>query len=200
MSTSIDFIRHGQPQGGSLYRGAEIDDPLSELGWQQMWQAAGEQNHWDQIISSPLSRCQAFAKALADKHDIPLTTEHDFREVGFGSWTGKSPDEIRKTLPQAYQNFYADPVNQRPENAEDLQQFGQRVADALQKSVDLFNGRRILVVAHAGVIRAALGYVMQAPATAWYRVKVNNAGITRFEFSSRGFQLVFHNLPGLDQE
>ena len=199
MNTRLDFIRHGQPQGGSLYRGADIDDPLSELGWQQMWQAVGEKNHWDQIICSPMHRCQEFAQALADKHGLPLHTESDFREVGFGEWTGHSPKDIQQQYPQAYRDFYADPVNKRPRNAEDLHKFGKRVAHAMQNAVNLFEGKRLLIVAHAGVMRAALGHVMQAPAAAWYRVKVDNAAISRFEFTPLGFQLVFHNLPGLDQ-
>lgn len=195
MNTRIDFIRHGQPLGGSMFRGADIDDPLSDLGWQQMWEAVGAHNHWDQLISSPLIRCRAFAQAFADKHQLPLMIEPDFREVGFGEWTGHSPDSIRAKFPQAYRDFYADPVKRRPKNAEDLLQFGARVGKALQNTAQLFQGQRVLVCAHAGVIRAALGYVMQAPPAVWYRVRINNAGISRFESASQGFQLVFHNLP-----
>ena len=36
--TLIDMIRHGEPVGGRRYRG-QIDDPLSEKGWRQMWAA-----------------------------------------------------------------------------------------------------------------------------------------------------------------
>ncbi|WP_456379430.1 histidine phosphatase family protein [Thiolapillus sp.] len=197
MPTRIDLIRHGEPLGGSLYRGSSIDDPLSEKGWRQMWQAVGKQNHWDRIISSPMLRCQAFAQALADKHGLPLTTEKDFREVGFGDWEGHSPDDIRQTRPREYQAFYADPVGSRPRNAEDLHRFGTRVATALEQAALKFSGQNILITAHAGVIRAALGYVMQAPPAAWYRVRINNAGITRLQFTSLGKQLVFHNLPHL---
>ncbi len=196
-TTRIDLIRHGEPQGGSLYRGASIDDPLSEKGWRQMWQAVGEQNHWDQIITSPMLRCLAFARALADRHELPVAVERDFREVGFGDWEGHSPDSIRQSHPGEYQAFYTDPVNNRPRNAEDLYQFGTRVATALERAASESGGRNILIIAHAGVIRAALGYVMQAPAAAWYRVRVNNAGISRFQFTSLGKQLVFHNLPHL---
>ncbi len=197
MTTRIDLIRHGEPLGGSLYRGSSIDDPLSEKGWRQMWQAVGEQNHWDQIVSSPMLRCLAFARALADRHALPLTVENDFREVGFGDWEGCSPESIRQTRPQEYRDFYTDPVNNRPRNAEDLHQFGARIATALEKTAAEFPGRNILVVAHAGVIRATLGYVVEAPAAAWYRTRINNAGITRFLLTSRGKQLVFHNLPHL---
>ena len=196
-TTCIDLIRHGEPLGGSLYRGASIDDPLSEKGWRQMWQAVGEQNHWDQIISSPMLRCLAFAQALADRHKLPMAVERDFREVGFGDWEGRSPDIIRQTRPGEYQAFYTDPVSNRPRNAEDLHQFGTRVAAALEQVAAEFSGRNILIVAHAGVIRAALGYVLQAPASTWYRTRINNAGISRFQFTSLGKQLVFHNLSRL---
>jgi len=35
-------MRHGEPVGGRAYRGHSIDDPLSEKGWQQMWDAVGD--------------------------------------------------------------------------------------------------------------------------------------------------------------
>jgi len=197
VTTVLDFIRHGEPEGGRLFRGAAIDDPLSEKGWRQMWQAVGQQNHWDRIISSPLKRCHDFALALGEKHQLPATTAQDFREVGFGSWEGRSPTAIQESKPEEYAAFYADPVHNRPLGAEDLLAFGVRVADAFDASAKKFTGQRILIVAHAGVIRAALGHVMQAPPAAWYRVKVNNAGISRFVLDERGRQLVFHNLPRL---
>ena len=34
--TTIDLIRHGEPVGGRAYRGHNIDDPLSDKGWQQI--------------------------------------------------------------------------------------------------------------------------------------------------------------------
>ena len=32
--TLVDFIRHGEPEGGRRYRGNAVDDVLSEKGWQ----------------------------------------------------------------------------------------------------------------------------------------------------------------------
>jgi broad specificity phosphatase PhoE len=193
VSTILDFIRHGEPEGGRLYRGAAIDDPLSEEGWRQMWQAVGEDCHWDQLVSSPLQRCHAFALALGEKHGLPLSVEQDFREVGFGDWEGRNPVEIQQQDAEEYAAFYSDPVNNRPPGAEDLLDFGRRVARAFECTASAHIGKRVLVVAHAGVIRAALGHVMQAPPTAWYRVKVDNAGLSRFLVSGSERQLIFHN-------
>ncbi len=191
--TTLDFIRHGTPEGGRRYRGASVDDPLSEKGWRQMWLAVGDQCSWDLVVSSPLQRCLAFAGALAERHGLTMEVEPDFREVGFGAWEGYSPDEVARRDPKGYASFYADPVNNRPPGAEDLLDFGRRVAHAFDLWTQRAAGNRLLVVAHAGVIRAALGHVLHAPPHAWYRVKVDNAGITRFVHENDTSQLVFHN-------
>lgn len=191
--TVIDFIRHGEPQGGRRYRGSGIDDPLTDKGWQQMWASAGEHIPWTQVITSPLQRCQAFARALSEKHGIPVISDPRFREVGFGAWEGLSPDEIIEQQADAYREFYADPVHNRPPGAENLLVFAQRVANAFEDIVHLHTKEHVLVVAHAGVIRAALGHVMQAAPAAWYRARIDHAAITRFRHGQYGYQLDFHN-------
>ncbi|MGD8743169.1 MAG: histidine phosphatase family protein, partial [Granulosicoccaceae bacterium] len=152
--TIIDFIRHGEPIGGRAYRGHNIDDPLSEKGWQQMWDAVGEHCPWSHIVSSPLLRCLDFARALADKHDLSISIDERLKEVGFGEWEGKTPDQIKQQRLTEYSAFYADPVNKRPPGAEDLDSFIQRVTRAYQDIADYYTGKQVLVVAHAGVMRA----------------------------------------------
>jgi alpha-ribazole phosphatase/probable phosphoglycerate mutase len=62
--TTVDLLRHGEPAGGPRFRGT-TDDPLSELGWQQMRATVGTQLPWEVVVSSPLRRCAAFAEWLA---------------------------------------------------------------------------------------------------------------------------------------
>lgn len=198
MATLIDFIRHGEPEGGRRYRGHNIDDPLSEKGWGQLWQAVGDQAPWQQVLSSPLQRCRAFAEALGQRHHLPVTVDRDFREVGFGSWEGLSPDQVAEQHSHAYRAFYRDPLNHRPAGAEDLIAFAQRVDAALQRALEQQRGSHLLVVTHAGVIRAVLGSVMQAPPLTWYRARIDTAGISRFRHSEQGLMLEFHNRQRLD--
>jgi alpha-ribazole phosphatase len=195
--TLVDFMRHGEPVGGRRYRGDGVDDPLSENGWQQMWVAVGDQAPWQRVVSSPLQRCHAFALALAEKHRLPLSVEQRFREVGQGAWEGLTPDEIVQRDPDAYAAFHQDPCRNRPPGAEPLDAFGQRVAGALEELFSACPGEHVLVVAHAGVIRAALGHVLQADPLAWYRVRVDNAALTRFRRGPYGNKLEFHNRSSL---
>lgn len=181
--TIIDLIRHGEPVGGRAYRGYNIDDPLSEKGWQQMWDAVGEHCPWDIIISSPLSRCLSFARALAEDNQLEVEVIDQFKEVGFGSWEGQTPEQLKAERLEEYIAFYQNPVNLRPPGAEDLDQFIQRVTGALSDTAKKFQGQHILVVAHAGVIRAAIAHALHAPPIGMYKIKVSNAGISRLRFS-----------------
>jgi len=154
ITTQIDIIRHGEPEGGRRYRGSSVDDPLSETGWQQMWDAVPEKPRWEHIISSPLSRCLKFSEALADTLNINFSVEDNLKEIGFGSWEGRTPEDIKNNEGDALENFLLDPVNNRPAGAEPLDDFAQRVWTMYENIASQYQGRHVLIVGHAGVIRA----------------------------------------------
>jgi alpha-ribazole phosphatase len=190
--TVIELLRHGEPVGGSRYRG-QIDDALSERGWKQMWQALEGRPLWQQVISSPLQRCNAFASALAERHALPLAQEPRFAEVGFGAWEGRTRAELERLEPGQVARFLADPVAHRPPGSEPIEEFLARVNTAFTEMIGRHAGQSILVVTHAGVIRAVLSLVLQIPPSAMYRIHVANAGITRLRTDGeRGFTLLAH--------
>lgn len=188
----IDLLRHGEPVGGRRYRG-QIDDPLSELGWRQMWQAVGAEPPWRHIITSPLQRCRAFAQQLSARHGIALSEDARFMEVGFGVWEGHTPEELRRQDPGQLQRFCDDPVTQRPAGAEPLADFAARVVGAWDDAVQRRDADPLLVVCHAGVIRAIITHVLGAPLAAMYRIQVETGALTRISVASdQRASLVFH--------
>jgi alpha-ribazole phosphatase len=190
--TQVDLLRHGEPVGGSRYRG-QVDDPLSERGWQQMWQAVADATHWQRIVTSPLRRCREFALQLGERLDVPVHDEARFVEVGFGEWEGRTRAELEQSQPGQVHRFYRDPVAHRPQGAEPLDEFVGRVAGGFGELLDRYPGEAVLVVAHAGVIRAILAHVLDMQPTSMYRIHVANAGISRIRTDrSRGFNLVSH--------
>ncbi len=191
--TKIDIIRHGEPVGGSRYRGHGVDDPLSDRGWQQMWAAVDGSAQWSRIISSPLRRCYDFAEALALKRGIPIGVDERIKEVGFGSWEGRSRHSVITEDHQAYKRFYADPINARPAGAEPLEGFFQRVTQALNDTFNKYPHEHLLMVSHAGVIRTAVSMAMNGSLQSLYAVHVDYANITRIAHSQDlGLQLIFH--------
>lgn len=191
MTTTLDLMRHGEPVGGRKYRG-QIDDPLSEKGWAQMQGAVGDAAPWTRIVSSPLTRCRAFAETLAERHDLPLSLDERLMEVGFGVWEGKSAAEIEADAPGTLARFKADPVNARPAGAEPLAGFYSRVAAGLEDLLVQHREQHVLLVGHAGVIRMAFAWALHIPLEHAYRIEVASASLTRLHFDGGRASLVFH--------
>lgn len=192
--TQIDLLRHGEPVGGARYRG-QLDDALSEKGWQQMWETVEGRSEWQQIVTSPMRRCSSFATALGERLDLPVQEEPRFREVGFGEWEGRTRTELEALDPGQVARFLRDPVNSRPPGAEPLAEFTDRVQAGLMDLLTSFAGQSVLVVAHAGVIRAIMAYVLEVPPARMYRIHVANAGLSRIRTDrERQFYLVRHGL------
>jgi broad specificity phosphatase PhoE len=65
--------------------------------------------------------------------------------------------------------------------------------DAFEEIRARHDGHQVLVVAHAGVVRAVITHLLEAPVTALYRVTVPNASLARVRCSAgRPPRLVFH--------
>lgn len=181
MVRRIEMIRHGMPEGGSRFRGHGVDDPLSELGWQQMWQAVGERSDWQQILTSPLRRCAEFAAQLSQKQQIPLQIREPLKEIGFGSWEGKTRAELQRERAEEYANFYRNPVTATPAGAEPAEAFMQRVSAEFEQILQDYPEGDLLIVAHAGVIRAVMCHVLGASAASMYRLRIENAAILKLQ-------------------
>jgi len=190
-STTIDLIRHGEPVGGRRYRG-QIDDPLSDKGWRQMREAVGEHHPWDIIFSSTLLRCSEFARELAGRHALPLEFDARLMEIGFGRWEGRTAEELMRDDPETLSRFWSDPLNHRPEGAESLSDFRDRVVSAWQEILTAQVGRHILIVGHAGMMRMIIRHVLEMPLENMFRIQVPNAGITRIQVDGELPRLVFH--------
>ena len=190
----IDLLRHGEPVGGQKYRGG-VDDPLSERGWEQMRYAASGETPWRGIVTSPLRRCREFAEELGLKHQIPVATDPRLREVGFGEWEGLTKPEVLAKYGSLLGLFLQDPVTHRPPGAESLHEFAGRVSagfdDVLKNH--LFEGGHVLVICHAGVIRAILHRVLSIPLENLYRIQVQTGHVTRIRIDAEGRPaMMFH--------
>ncbi|MBS4097142.1 MAG: histidine phosphatase family protein [Sulfuricella sp.] len=195
MKTLIDFMRHGEPVGGRRYRG-KCDDPLSETGWAQMRGAVSGACPWDAIVSSPLLRCAEFAAELGGQRQLPVTLDERLAELGYGAWEGKTSAEIEAVSPGALLRYRRNPVQCRPADAENLDEFVARFSAAWRAILAAHAGRHVLVVAHAGVIRMALAHALDIPLNNMFRIEAAYAGLTRFKIEGNGDEavvsLVFH--------
>jgi alpha-ribazole phosphatase len=190
--TTIDLIRHGEPVGGVRFRGW-LDDPLSDTGWEQMNSAVGDARPWDRIVTSPLRRCAEFATDLSGRLGIPITLEEGIKEMGFGDWEGRLPEELYRENPQRMADFWNDPVANPQPNGEPMTLFQSRVELAWQDMQIRYSGRHLLVVAHGGVNRMIAAKVLGIPLCNIFRIDIPYAAITRIRVDDGIPRLVFHN-------
>ena len=180
ITTTIDLLRHGDVEGGRKYRG-QLDDPLSELGWQQLRSVTSKKQNWQHIVSSPLKRCADFSEELAQMHTLPLMTESEFKEISFGLWEGKTADELLNSAPKEVKQYWNDPVNVTPPQGENLLAFEKRVQNGWQKMLAEFQGKHILLISHAGVMRMILCHVLNMPITELFKLDVGLAKASRIQ-------------------
>jgi broad specificity phosphatase PhoE len=208
--TTIDLLRHGQTEGGDIFRGS-TDVALTDEGFKLMVTAADRLklqpvssdysrdgvSYWNQIISSPLIRCRSFAEFISSNEELPMNIKKDLREISFGDWDGRAFDDIRKEDEESFSNYWRNPVLHSPPNAEPFSEFCLRVEQLVEQLVKEFEGQHLLLVTHGGVYRAILNYILGGDSFAFMRYEVPYACISRIRVyhdeDKHHFQLYFHH-------
>ena len=107
----------------------------------------------DMVISSPARRCQQTAERLMQEADIsaPLSTDERLWEQGFGTWDGMAFHEI----PDIGERTAHELVMYKAHGGESFSDVCHRAWSCLHHISDTHNDKKILIVAHAGILRAA---------------------------------------------
>ena len=112
---------------------------------------------------SPLNRTIQTAEALSRyKQYSKIITENNLVEQSFGDWSGKKISEIWKLINknEDKHNFSFISPEFSPPNGESFLDQSKRVEIWLKK-LKLKAGQSILIIAHAGTIRAILSHALQ---------------------------------------
>ena len=173
---TIDLLRHGEPEGGNVFRG-RTDHPLTELGWSQMQESVQGQT-WDVIIASPLSRCWSFAQSLADELKIELLQADGFREFDFGVWENQPMDQVFANDFERIKGLWDDPMHFASPEGESVLNFEARVLKDWFGCLSRQDERQ-LIICHGGVIRMLLKEILGLPYTNINRIDVPFASMTQ---------------------
>lgn len=165
--TMIYFVRHGEtiltPTRKFSGVGA-LDPELTEDGLAQAERVALEVAKLspEVLIASPLKRARQTADAIALSTSLVVIEDKDWFELSFGSWDGKSIEEVRSESPDEYQSWL-NSSSYRPGGGESYDEAGIRIAAALEKVVAKYPGKNVVVVTHNGVIKSAANIAIGGP-------------------------------------
>lgn len=160
MQTELYLLRHGQCEQEGIMRG-HVDAKLTPHGLVQMEQSFKALNIIPNYVwCSPLSRCAGFAQSVASQIKVELNADNGLKEMNFGDWDGGKIEELYKDYPEALDTFWRNPWSQTPPNGESMVKFEARVDEAWKRILAECQGKRVLVVTHAGVMRHLLASIL----------------------------------------
>lgn len=187
--TQIDVLRHGRVLTPNLFC-APSTEPLSAEGWQQLTQTTVAYQP-DQILSSPSLRCAQFAEHFSRQHAIPLQFEPRIQEMNFGAWIGKSSQAIWASDPASLQQLWSDPLSFTAPQGESMQAFIQRVIAAWTEFTQRYQGQRVLLITHGGVIRVLLAQSLGIAYAQTLRFELGYGQAARFRVYQDGTSSVY---------
>lgn len=123
--------------------------------------------------ASPAQRTVDTAQALG----LDPMLQSDFREQGFGEWTGRTHADLEAEFGDDYATFWHSPARRRPPGGESFVDQIERVRRGLAQ---LPAGDAVLVV-HSGTIRAILGIALETTPESALRFVVAPLSLTRID-------------------
>lgn len=165
------LVRHA-PTSATRSFAFPADEPVDErgLGAAAALQAAVPARA--EVLLSPARRCRQTAEAAGL---VAATIEPALAECDFGSWTGRTLEEVNQTDPDAAAAWMIDPAA-RPHGGETLEEVVVRVGGWLDIQATLDGGA--VAITHGGVIKAAIVHALSAPLPSFWLIDVAPLSIT----------------------
>ena len=141
------------------------------------------------IVTSPLRRARRTAEAVAEASGAPLVVDDDLVEADFGTWEGlsfaeasaKSPEEMTAWLGSA---------DAAPPGGESFADVARRVLRALDRLLEAYPERTVVLVSHVTPIKTLLCRALLAPPAALFRIHLDVASLSRVDWFADGPALV----------
>jgi alpha-ribazole phosphatase len=138
------------------------------------------------VFSSPLMRCLQLAKTFSDT----VTTDTRLQELDFGDWEGKRFDDIDADILQHWTNNF---VTAAPPNGETFEDLHQR-AGSFWQDLLATNAKQVLVITHAGVIRALLAHALNLPLANSFQLRIDSGSVHKLRQTDDYLYVEYINL------
>lgn len=127
------------------------------------------------IFSSPLTRCLQLARTFGK----PIETDELLLEVNFGDWENQRFDDIDAGL---LKNWAENFVTISPPNGENFSELCHRVGRFWDKLLANKPAEQVLLITHAGVIRALFAHVLQLPPANAFKFRVDVSSVHKLQY------------------
>ncbi|HTX36802.1 MAG TPA: alpha-ribazole phosphatase [Bryobacteraceae bacterium] len=184
-ATVLWLIRHPEPEASAVGRCyGSLDIPLSPEGLRHAHAlaAALAGEPFAAIYTSPLQRCAETARILAAGRACPVETVNALREIDFGTFEGRSYDEIAALDPAAYREWMEYPTQAHFPEGESFQHMRSRVLSAASDLLARHCGGCFALITHGGAIRVILAEALGMPPGNLFRIAQRYGALNRIHY------------------
>jgi broad specificity phosphatase PhoE len=159
MGLMLYFLRHGETEASRSggYCGVSDVDLTSE-GYQMAedFSRAYRSWPWAAVFASPLRRTVATAAPLCAATGLEIQVRDGLKEIAYGQWDGKTPEEVNRQFHDEYVRWLADPGWNAPTGGERGVDVARRSSRVLEEIEQIYPGGNVLVVSHKATVRIML--------------------------------------------
>ena len=192
--TTFYLVRHGACDGlGETLWGRTAGICLNKEGQAQAQRLAERFSKitLDAVYSSPLERTLETAEAIARAAHLEVKQSPAFNEIDFGHWSGMSFDAL--SLDQHWRRFNTQRSVTKIPGGESFQAVQARVNAELERLAEQHTHRRVVIVSHADVIKAAVGNVENTPIDLLQRYEILPGSVSIIVAHERNQELLSVN-------
>lgn len=195
--TRLYLTRHGQTEWNliGIMQGSK-ESSLTEKGITQALQLGKrlEKTRLDIVYSSSSQRALSTAKLIVGKRNLPIIEVGDLTELNFGIWEGLKYEEIQSKYAEQYQAFWNTPHLLKDFPGETFDHFKTRVVGAIQRIIAENEGRDVLIVAHAVVLKFLLNHFENIPLEKAFDERIiHPTSLSIVEITSSEHQILTYN-------
>jgi probable phosphoglycerate mutase len=111
---------------------------------------------WTAVYTSPLWRAIDTANPLCEAIKMDMQLRDGLKEITYGQWEGKTPEEVDREFHDEYVRWLADPGWNSPTGGEKGVDIARRSSLVLEEIEQTHSTGNVLVVSHKATIRIML--------------------------------------------
>ena len=190
--SQLIFVRHGQTDANAagLLLGRS-DPPLNDAGRAQAGAIAARVAPYgpDRVVTSPLRRTVQTAEIVGAACGLPIAVEDRLVEVDYGEYDGLPFTELPADLVRQWRTD----ADFAPPGGESLASVGVRMAALSRELLADVDRAPVVAVSHVSPIKAAVCWALGLPDLASWRMRLDNASMTRLAPGPEGPVLLSFN-------
>ena len=159
MSLKLYFLRHGETtssQTGTYCGRLDIELTPSGVEMAEDFAQTYQDIPWKAVYCSPLKRAITTAKPLCERVGINMELRNGLKEIYYGEWEGKTPDQVNQEFHDDYVRWLADPGWNSPNGGEKGIDIARRSSEVLEEIENTHKTGNVLVVSHQATLRIIL--------------------------------------------